>query len=99
MTNEEFCKAYIGERVLYKWKDIGAYVAGYLDKKYIILWFDNFDGCISAFTPRVCMYVCKNIQLIQIRKVEIYGSYKTSVIWKKKKNVAVTAFWWDAKTS
>ena len=46
----------------------------------------------------VCMYV-KNIQLIPIRKVEIYGSYKTSVIWKKKKNVAVTAFGWDAKTS
>ena len=54
MTNEEFCKAHIGERVLYKGKDIGAYVAGYLDKKYIILGFDNFDGCISTFTPRVC---------------------------------------------
>ena len=45
------------------------------------------------------MYVCKNIQFIPIRKVEVFGSYKTSVIWKKKKDVAVTAFGWDAKTS
>lgn len=37
MTNEEFCKAHIGERVLYKGKDIGAYVAGYVEEKYIIL--------------------------------------------------------------
>ena len=29
MTNEEFYNAHIGERVLYKCKDIGAYVAGY----------------------------------------------------------------------
>ena len=84
MTNEEFCNAHIGERVLYKGKDIGAYVAGYLDKKYIILGFDNFDGCISTFTPRVCTYV------------KIYNSYRFAklkyleVIWKKKKDVAVT---------
>ena len=64
MTNEEFCNAHIGERVLYKGKDIGAYVAGYVDKKYIILGFDNFDGCISTFTPRVCTYV------------KIYNSYR-----------------------
>ena len=44
-------------------KDIGAYVAWYLDKKYVILGFDNFDGCISTFTPRVCTYV------------KIYNSY------------------------
>ena len=30
MTNEEFCNTHIGERVLYKGKDIGAYVAGYV---------------------------------------------------------------------
>ena len=36
------------------------------------------------------MDVCKNIQFIPIRKVEIFGSDKTSVIWKKKKDVAVT---------
>lgn len=64
MTNEEFCKAHIGERVLFKGKDIGAYVAGYLEKKYIILGFDNFDGCISSFTPRVCTYL------------KIYNSYR-----------------------
>ena len=52
-----------------------------------------------VFLPLLQEYVCKNIQLIPIRKVEIYGSYKTSVIWKKKKDVAVTAFGWDAKTS
>lgn len=28
MTNEEFFNAHMGERVLYKGKDIGAYVAG-----------------------------------------------------------------------
>ena len=47
-------------------------MAGYLDKKYIILGFDNFDGCISAFTPRVC----KNIQFIPICKVEVFGNNK-----------------------
>ena len=36
------------------------------------------------------VYVCKNIQFIPIRKVEVFESYKTSVIWKKKKDVAVT---------
>ena len=30
MTNEEFFNAHIGERVLYKGNDIGAYVAGYV---------------------------------------------------------------------
>ena len=57
MTNEEFFNAHMGERVLYKGKDIGASVAGYLDKKYIILGFDTFDGCISTFTPRIHTYV------------------------------------------
>ena len=37
MTNEKFCKTHIGERVLYKGKDIFSYMAWYLDKKYIIL--------------------------------------------------------------
>lgn len=64
MTNKEFFNAYCGKPVLYKGKDIGAYVAGYIEKKYIILGFDNFDGCISAFTPRVCTYV------------KIYNSYR-----------------------
>ena len=37
MTNEEFFNAHMCERVIYKGKDIGAYVAGYVEKKYIIL--------------------------------------------------------------
>lgn len=64
MTNKEFFYAHCGEPVLYKGKDIGAYVAGYVEEKYIILGFDNFDGCISTFTPRVCTYV------------KIYNSYR-----------------------
>ena len=31
MTNEEFFNAHIAERVLYKGKDIGAHVAGYIE--------------------------------------------------------------------
>lgn len=53
MTNEEFCKAHIGERVLYKGKDIGAYVAGYIEDKYIILGFNDYTGCIQCFTSKV----------------------------------------------
>ena len=53
MTSEEFCKAHIGERVLYKGKDIGAYVAGYVGDKYIILGFHDYTGCILRFTARV----------------------------------------------
>ena len=53
MTNEEFCNAHIGERVLYKGKDIGAYVAGYIEDKYIILGFDDYTGCILYFTSKV----------------------------------------------
>ena len=53
MTNEEFCNAHIGERVLYKCKDIGAYVAGYVEEKYIILGFYDDKGCILAFNTRV----------------------------------------------
>lgn len=53
MTNEEFCKANIGKRVLYKGKDIGAYVAGYIEDKYIILGFDDYTGCIQCFTSQV----------------------------------------------
>lgn len=53
MTNEEFCKAHIGERVLYKGKDIGAYVAGYVEEKYIILGFYDDKGCILSFNTDV----------------------------------------------
>lgn len=53
MTNEEFFYAHLGERVLYKGKDIGAYVAGYVEEKYIILGFDDYTGCILYFTSKV----------------------------------------------
>lgn len=53
MTNEEFFNANMGYRVLYKGKDIGAYVAGYVEEKYIILGFHDYTGCILRFTARV----------------------------------------------
>lgn len=53
MTNEEFFNAHIAERVLYKGKDIGAYVAGYIEDKYIILGFNDYTGCIQCFTSKV----------------------------------------------
>lgn len=53
MTNKEFFNAYCGKPVLYKGKDIGAYVAGYLEDKYIILGFDDYTGCIQCFTSKV----------------------------------------------
>ena len=53
MTNEEFFNAYRGEPVLYKGKDIGAYVAGYVEEKYIILGFNDYTGCIQCFTSKV----------------------------------------------
>ena len=64
MTNEEFFNAHMGERVLYKGKDIGAYVAGYVEEKYIILGFDDYTGCILCFTSKV-----KNL-------CDIYHSYR-----------------------
>lgn len=39
-----------------------------------------------------------SICIIQIRKVEVFGSDKASVIWKKKKDVAVTVIGLTAKT-
>lgn len=33
--------------------DIGAYVAGYIEDKYIILGFDDYTGCILCFTSKV----------------------------------------------
>lgn len=53
MTNKEFFNAYRGEPVLYKGNDIGAYVAGYVCDKYIILGFYDDKGCILAFNTRV----------------------------------------------
>jgi hypothetical protein len=53
MTPKEFFDAYRGKPVLYKGKDIGAYVAGYVEDKYIILGFDDYTGCIQCFTSKV----------------------------------------------
>ena len=53
MTNEEFFNSHIGERVLYKCKDICAYMSGYIEEKYIILGFDDYTGCILCFTSKV----------------------------------------------
>lgn len=53
MMNKEFFNAYRGEPVLYKGKDIGAYVAGYVEEKYIILGFFDNKGCILAFNTDV----------------------------------------------
>ena len=53
MANKEFFNAYRGEHVLYKGNDIGAYVAGYVGDKYIILGFYDDKGCILAFNTRV----------------------------------------------
>lgn len=36
-----------------KGKDIGAYVAGYVEEKYIILGFNDYTGCISCFTSKI----------------------------------------------
>lgn len=53
MTNKDFFYAYRGEPVFYKGNDIGAYVAGYVEEKYIILGFYDDKGCILAFNTRV----------------------------------------------
>lgn len=53
MTNKDFFNAYRGEPVLYKGNDIGAYVAGYVEEKYIILGFYDDKGCILCFTSKV----------------------------------------------
>lgn len=63
MTNEEFFYAYRGEPILYKGKDIDAYVAGFVEEKYIILGFFDYKGCILTF----------NINVIVD---EVYASYR-----------------------
>ena len=56
-------------------------MTGYVYKKYIILGFNNFDGCISTFTPRVCTYV-KIYNSYLFAKVEVFGNNKTLTIWE-----------------
>lgn len=83
MTNEEFFYAHLGERVLYKGKDIGAYVAGYVEDKYIILGFNDYTGCIQCFTSKV-----KNL-------CAVYRSYRSA----KLKYVEVVDKSTDKKSS
>ena len=52
MTNEEFFNAYRGEPVLYKGKDIGAYVAGYVEEK---LSSSGFMMTKDVFLPLIQM--------------------------------------------
>ena len=60
MTNKDFFQCYRGDPVLYKGNDIGAYVAGYVDDKYIILGFYDDKGCILAFNTRVNVDIITN---------------------------------------
>ena len=53
MTNKELYNTFRGEHVLYKGKDIGAYVAGYVEEKYIILGFYDNKGCILLLNTNV----------------------------------------------
>ena len=59
MTNDEFFNAHMGQRVIYKGKDIGAYVEGYVEEKYIILGFNDYTCCILYFTSKVYKTICE----------------------------------------
>lgn len=68
MTNKEFFNAYRGEPVLYKGNDIGAYVAGYIEEKYIILGFYDDKGCIITFNIDVDVdYVYESYRLAKLK--------------------------------
>ena len=72
MTNEEFFYAHLGERVLYKGKDIGAYVAGYIEEKYIILGFYDDKGCIITFNIDVDVdYVYESYRLAKLKYLKL----------------------------
>lgn len=73
MTNKEFFKAYRGEPVLYKGNDIGAYVAGYIEDKYIILGFNDYTGCIQCFTSKVknLCAVYRSYRFAKLKYVEV----------------------------
>ena len=63
MTPKEFFGEYRGKPVLYKGKNIGAYVAWYVEEKYIIIGFYDDKGCILVFNTDV------NVE-------EVYESYR-----------------------
>ena len=66
MTNKEFFKTYRGKPVLYKKKDIGTHVAGYIEDKYIVLGFNDYKGCGTLeFTRNGHKVLC-----------EVYKSYR-----------------------
>lgn len=73
MTPKDFFDAYRGKPVLYKGKDIGAYVAGYVEDKYIILGFDDYAGCIQCFTSKVknLCAMCHSYRFVKLKYVEV----------------------------
>ena len=73
MTNKDFFNAYRGEPVLYKGNDIGAYVAGYVEEKYIILGFNDYTGCIQCFTSKVknLCAVYRSYRFAKLKYVEV----------------------------
>lgn len=72
MTNKEFFNAYRGEPVLYKGNDIGAYVAGYIEEKYIILGFYDDKGCIITFNIDVDVdYVYESYRLAKLKYLKL----------------------------
>ena len=87
MTNKEFFEAYRGKPALYKGKDIGAYVAGYVGEKYIILGFHDYTGCILRFTSRVNKTldgVYTSYRFAKLKYVEVVILKKNS-LWQRKK--------------
>ena len=74
MTNKEFFDSYCGKPALYKGKDIGAYVAGYVGEKYIILGFHDYTGCILHFTSKVYKTlggIYKSYRFAKLKYVEV----------------------------
>lgn len=75
MTNKGFFKAYRGKAVLYKKKDIGAYVAGYIEDKYMVLGFNDYKGCgILEFTrkgQKVLCEVCKSYRYAKLKYLKV----------------------------
>lgn len=81
MTNEEFFYAYRGEPILYKGKDIDAYVAGFVEEKYIILGFFDYKGCILTFNINVIVdEVFKSNKALEIRKKD-NGNIRTTFLY------------------
>ena len=72
MTNEEFFYEHRGKPVLYKRKDIDAYVAGFVEEKYIILGFYDEKGCIRTFNSKVIVDdVYESYQFAKLKYLEV----------------------------